>query len=448
MTDNTQQTPELDLTQFFETEYIDFAVYDNVRKIACYVDGQKNSGRKIMHTVLQQNIDKFTKVSNLGPKVQDFAQYLHGSLEGSVVNMTANYVGSGNNMPLLEGDGNFGSTFIPEAAATRYIFARMSPVLKKLFVKDDFDNLPAQTFEGSKIEPRYYVPALPLIAINGSEGISIGFAQRILPRDPAEIIKWVEQRAKNKKKITADLTPHWLGMKCVVENDGDPHQWAINGSWRRKSSTRIVIESLPIGFNLASYLKVLNKLVEDKQIKDYDDRSDNDIFEFEIKVDRHFTERDDDWIQRKLRLTRKVTENYTCIDENNKVIIFDSIEDVLEAWYQMRIKYNDLRKQLVLKKLTDEIEYASARASFVEGVVNKHIELRSNSEKNIIEEAEDYDPKLIGMVPQFLKLAMRTLTAEEISKLRKRVKELKKEYTEYDKQSFEDILLADVARIK
>ena len=66
--------------------------------------------------------------------------------------MTANYVGSGNNLPLLEGDGNFGSSFIPDAAATRYIFARMNPVLKQLFVKDDYVNLNEQNFEGVTIE--------------------------------------------------------------------------------------------------------------------------------------------------------------------------------------------------------------------------------------------------------------------------------------------------------
>jgi len=91
-------TKQLPLEGFFKNEYIDFSVYDNVRKLGNYIDGQKNASRKIVHTVLQQNIDKFIKVSNLGPKVQDYAQYLHGSLEGTIVNMTANYVGSGNNV--------------------------------------------------------------------------------------------------------------------------------------------------------------------------------------------------------------------------------------------------------------------------------------------------------------------------------------------------------------
>ena len=241
MTDSTSQA-KVKLEDFFSNEYIDFSVYDNVRKLASYIDGQKNASRKILHTVLQQKIDKFLKVSNLGPRVQDYAQYLHGSLEQTVVNMTANYVGSGNNVPLLEGDGNFGSAFINEAAATRYIFARSNPILNKLFVSDDFVNLEHQDFEGAKIEPRFYVPTLPLLLINGSEGVSIGFAQKILPRNPAEIARWVQQAALKQPK-TADLTPYWEGMKCTVEQGETPVQWLIKGNFVRNTGTKITIDA-------------------------------------------------------------------------------------------------------------------------------------------------------------------------------------------------------------
>jgi DNA topoisomerase-2 len=437
---------QLPLEDFFKNEYIDFSVYDNVRKLANYIDGQKNASRKIVHTVLQQNIDKFVKVSNLGPKVQDYAQYLHGSLEGTIVNMTANYVGSGNNVPLLEGDGNFGSAFINEAAATRYIFARMSPVLKSLYIKDDFVNLQHQDFEGAKIEPRYYVPVLPMIAINGSEGVSIGFAQKILPRKPKEIIKWVKQRAEG-ARITANLTPHWEGMKCTVNKGESKVQWEITGSFTRKTKHRITIDALPVGYTLKQYQAVLDKLVDDKVIKDYEDFSDNDEFEFEIQVDRAFGERTDEWIMTKLKLIKKVTENFTCIDENNKIVIFNSINELLEAWYAKRIEYNDLRKQHLLASMQEEMDYTNARAKFIQGVVEEAIELRNTKETAIIAQAEAYDAVLQGRVKGFLGLPMRSLTTEEIAKLKAKAKALKAEITEYKKKTFEDILIQDLDEI-
>jgi DNA topoisomerase-2 len=440
-------TKQLPLEDFFKNEYIDFSVYDNVRKLANYIDGQKNASRKIVHTVLQQNIDKFTKVSNLGPKVQDYAQYLHGSLEGTIVNMTADYVGSGNNVPLLEGDGNFGSAFINDAAATRYIFARMNPILKSLYVKDDFVNLEHQDFEGAKIEPRYYMPVLPMLAINGSEGVSIGFAQKILPRKPKEIVKWVKQRAAG-ERITANLTPHWEGMNCVVNKGESKVQWEITGSFTRKTKHRITIDALPVGYTLKQYQAVLDRLVEDKVIKDFDDLSDNDVFEFEIQVDRAFGERTDDWILNKLKLIKKVSENFTCIDENNKIVIFNSLKELLEAWYVKRIEYNDLRKQHLLASMQEEMDYTNARAKFIQGVVDGAIELRNTKEAAVIVQAEAYDSILQGRVKGFLGLPMRSLTAEEIAKLKAKAKSLKAEIADYSKKSFETILVEDLNLIK
>jgi len=443
MTTQATTPPEMKLEDFFSTEYIDFSVYDNVRKLGSYIDGQKNAARKILHTVIQQKIDKFTKVSNLGPKVQDYAQYLHGSLEGTVVNMTADYVGSGNNIPLLQGDGNFGSTFIPEAAATRYIYARSSDQLKNLFNPDDFVNLEHQNFEGAKIEPRFYMPTLPLILINGSEGVSIGFAQKILPRDPKQIIKWVRDTA-NGKKSKADLTPYWNGMRCTVEQGENSAQWLIKGSFKRNTKTNLTVDALPVGYTLKQYQAILDRLVDDKAIKGYDDLSDNDVFEFNIQVDRGFGDRPDQWIMEKLKLIKKVTENYTCIDENNKVIVFDSVEQILDAWYTKRIKYNELRKANNLAVMQEKMDDMNAKAKFIVGVVTEEIELRNNKEEDIIKQAIKFDPVLEHRVKKYLGLPMRSLTNEEIIKLQNQATELDKEITNYKKLSYEDILLEDL----
>lgn len=443
----TEAVNTLALEDFFKEEYIDFSVYDNVRKLASYIDGQKNASRKILHTVIQQNINKFLKVSNLGPRVQDYAQYLHGSLEQTVVNMTANYVGSGNNIPLLEGDGNFGSAFINEAAATRYIFARANPILDKLFVQDDFVNLEHQNFEGAKIEPRFYVPTLPMLLVNGSEGVSIGFAQKILPRNPRELIKWVRATAEGKKS-KADLKPYWEGMQCTVEQGENEAQWLIKGSFTRNTSTKLTIDALPVGYTLKQYQDVLDKLVDDKVIKSYDDMSDNDVFLFQVYYERTMSKRSDEWWETKLKLVKKVTENYTCIDENNKIVVFPNVEQLLDAWYTKRIQYNDLRKQNNLNVMTEKMEDADAKSRFIQGVVDGAIELRNNTEEKIIAEAAAYDAMLTDRARKYLSLPMRSLTKEEIAKLKKTVKELKAEIATYKKLSFEDILITDLDGIK
>jgi DNA gyrase/topoisomerase IV subunit A len=259
-------------------------------------------------------------------------------------------------------------------------------------------------------------------------------------------LKWVKQRATG-ERITANLTPHWLGMRCTVEKGESPVQWEITGSFVRTTKHRITINALPVGYTLKQYQDVLERLVEDKVIKDYDDLSDNDVFEFEIQVDRAFGERTDEWILNKLKLIKKVSENFTCIDENNKIVIFSSLSELLEAWYAKRIEFNDLRKQHLLASMQEEMDYTNARAKFIQGVVDEAIELRNTKEADVIAQAEAYDVILQGRVKGFLALPMRSLTAEEIAKLNAKAKALKAEIAAYKKHTFEEILVKDLDTI-
>jgi len=434
------------ISQFFENEYIDFSAYDNVRKIASYVDGLKNASRKIIFTLSEQNIDSFVKVANLGPKVQDFSQYLHGSLEGTIVNMTANYVGSGNNVALLSGDGNFGSRFIPQAAATRYIFAKTNPIVKKIFDREDNQLLEKQFFEGDRIEPKCFVPTLPMIAINGSEGLSIGFAQKILPRDPEQVKLWVQQKAKG-EKITADLTPHWVGQDFVVESGETEAQWVIRGSVEVVSANRVRVTSLPVGMTLKNYHDILDKLIDTKVIRDYEDRSDEDVFDFEIQADKSFVALPEEKLLDKLKLIKRVSENFTCVDEHNRIIQFDNLTQLLDKWYDKRIEMNDIRKEAILTRLARLKEESNAKAIFIQGVVDGDIELRNRKESEIIQDGENYNDILKGRMDKMISLQMRSLTVEEIQKQKKKIREIETEMKSFKKLTLEDITINDVEAI-
>ena len=179
------------IDNFFNTRLVNYASYDNLRKIASCIDGLKNASRKVMYTVLEKNIKDNVKVLQLANKSAEFADYLHGDLSGVCITLLANksaefadylhgdlsgvcitlgqdFSGT-NNVPLLKKSGNFGTRSIHEASAPRYIFAKGSELFFKIYSKEDNDILDVQYFEGSKIEPRFYVPALPMLLINGLE---------------------------------------------------------------------------------------------------------------------------------------------------------------------------------------------------------------------------------------------------------------------------------------
>ena len=68
-------------------------------------------------------------------------------------------------------------------------------------------------------------------------------------------------------------------------------------------------------------MKVLDSLEDDKKIVSYKDLSDNDIFKFEVSfLTKDLEQLSDDDILERLKLIKKVSENYTVLDENNKII--------------------------------------------------------------------------------------------------------------------------------
>ena len=207
---------KIKVEEFFNTDYVDSASYDNLRKIGSITDGLKNSSRKIIHTMIDKNIKEKTKVARLTSTVAEHTEYLHGEigLSGVMVNLAQNFVGA-NNIPFIKRDGNFGTRHKPAAAAPRYIKTRKEDYLDKLYMKDDYPILISQQFEGINIEPRYFMPIIPMLLINGSEGISSGFAQKILPRDPKTIISELTKILKGTKKLeNVKLgSPYWKGFK-------------------------------------------------------------------------------------------------------------------------------------------------------------------------------------------------------------------------------------------
>lgn len=418
------------LTDFFETDFVNYASYDNLRKIASYIDGQKNASRKILYTVLEKNIKDKLKVSQLAAKVSEFAEYLHGSLDGVVVNLAQDFPGT-NNLPLLQKKGNFGTRFTPEASASRYIFTYGADIFFKLFKKEDCPVLISQTFEGDKIEPRFYVPTLPLILINGSEGISSGFAQKILPRSKKNILEATKQVLTGKNPSAKLLVPYFEGFSGEVEA-GDPGQWKIKGKFEQTSPNRITITEIPVYCSLKTYIKVLEDLEEEGFINSFKDLSNEDKFKFEVKIpSKTLGSMSDDEILNKFKLVKLVTENFTCLDENNKIREFKDAEEVLKAYADIKLKFLAARKEYLLKVLDNDITILKAKLKFITFMVKSGLKKSDLfSDKFLKEHLETGGyPRVSGSWDYLIKIPVGSLTTDKIAELKKQiqVKESEKE---------------------
>lgn len=438
---------DLNITEFFNTNYCNFGSYDNMRKIANIVDGNKISSRKCLHIVLKDNIKEAFKVQNLCARVGERTNYIHGatSLYGVIVGMAQDFVGT-NNIPLFKRKGNFGTRLIPEASADRYIFTCKEDYLDTIFKPEDNDLLIEQEFEGSIIEPQFYVPILPMILVNGALGLTAGFSQKILQRDPKELIKWIRCKLTG-KKFTGKLLPYFNGFKGSVKQIND-NTFDIFGKYEKIASNKIEITDLPCGpgtggySDLNSYLSVLDKLVDDKKIKDYNDYSEANNYKIVVTFYRNQgLDIDSCDIYKELKLIKTVTECYTSLNENNKIVEYNSIFEILNAYYKIRFEYYEKRKKLILQKLTDKILQDVSKYTFIKGVIDEtiilknksleNIEKQLSSIKNIIKVNDSYD--------YLLNMSMSSITKEKYLKLKENLKELKTEFNEIKEITIEQM---------
>ena len=433
------------ISEFFNNDYVDQASYDNLRKIASLIDGQKNASRKVLYTLLEKNIKEKVKVSQLGSKVAEFAEYLHGNLDGVIVNLGQDFPGT-NNIPLVQKKGNFGTRFSQEASASRYIYAYGTDKFFELFKKDDTPILKHQFFEGQQIEPMFYVPSLPILLVNGSEGVSSGFAQKILPRNPEDIKKYIKDKIQGKNsKVT--LIPFYNGFKGTIEQGENSTQWLIKGVMKVTGINKVEISEVPIGYDLKSYIDVLDKLEDDKVIQGYRDKSENDNFSFEVTVPSKFLK---EWPQEelmnKLKLIKKVSENYTCIDENNKIVVCESIQEIIDHYIEVKLKSLESRKEHLKAKLEDEIRYDYSKYLFIKMIVENSLIVAKRKKDDIIKDLDKVQDILTkdDSYDYLLNMNILSLTEERMTKLESDIKTKKADLDVLIKKSIQQLWTEEI----
>lgn len=437
----------MQLSNFFNSDFVDYASYDNLRKIGSCIDGLKNASRKVIFTVLEKNIKEPIKVSQLANKVAEYAEYLHGSLDGVVVNLGQDFSGT-NNVPLLQKKGNFGTRFAQEASAPRYIFTYGSKNLFTLFKKEDLKILKEQMFEGERIEPVFYVPTLPLILVNGSEGVSSGFAQKILPRNPKNIIKYLTNKIQGKRNNKDLLKPFFNDFKGTVEQGETSFQWLIKGKIERTNKNQITISEIPVGYDLKTYIKVLKTLEDNKVILDWDDLSDKE-FKFIVKMNpKDLDKLSEDEILDRLKLVKKVTENLTCLNANNQIQEFQSVEEILDYYFKVKMEYLGKRKNYLVQELKTDLDILNAKITFIKAILDKSLVIEKQPKDKIVKNLEKIiTVKVQDSYDYLLNMPLYSLTLEKIKALTETLKNSKLKLKETQEKTLENFWLEDLEEI-
>lgn len=186
---------------------------DNIRSIPSVADGLKPGQRKVLFACFKRNLVKEIKVSQLSGYVAENTEYHHGeqSLHSTIISLAQSFVGS-NNINLLEPNGQFGTRMQggKDAASPRYIFTSISRMTRAVFHPADDALLNYLVEDGHHIEPEFYLPTVPMVLINGADGIGTGWSTSIPNFNPVDVVENLKRLMRGEE--LAEMQPWFRGF--------------------------------------------------------------------------------------------------------------------------------------------------------------------------------------------------------------------------------------------
>jgi DNA gyrase/topoisomerase IV subunit A len=402
------------VTEYLDQDYREYAVYVvEERAIPSVIDGFKPTQRKVIFVadkVWRNGSEKPLKIFQLAGKVASDAHYHHGdgSLSGAIVGMAQKFK---NSMPVLEEIGQFGSLRSPEAGAPRYISTKLHRNFRLLYM--DFDLLTPRHEEGNEIEPKYFLPIIPTVLLNGGSGIAVGFATNILNRNPLDLIDACLKELDG--KAYKEPSPWYYGFsgECIKDPE-NPMSWLFRGQFDVKNTSTLEITELPPSMTYEKFDSHLSTLEDTRRITGYDNNCKANI-NYVLKFRREDLKslQDSGRLARTLKMEEKQSENFTVLDENGDLKIFNNAVEIIQYFVKFRLTYYIKRKEFLINKISQELTLLSNKARFIKMIIDGKLKINNTPRAQIISALEiaKFD-QVNGSYSYLLSLPIHTLTKE------------------------------------
>ena len=400
---------EVSFNDFIEKEFKHFSNYDLERSIPSICDGMKPSQRKIMFSCFKRNLKNEIKVAQLAGYASEHSAYHHGemSLQGTIIKLAQDYVGS-NNINFLKPNGQFGTRMLggKDSASSRYIFTKLNNITFQLFNQNDFPLFRYHNEDGLKIEQEWYLPILPTVLLNGTQGIGTGYSSNIPNFNPLDVINAI--KCKLKGKSYPDLMPWYRNFKGTITqiNNGS---YESKGCWSKIGSDRILITELPVGTWIEDYKQYLETLLIDKQkpnskqvLLSFDDNSSETQVSFLLRFKAitlmRIMKKGEASLVKMLKLTTTKSTNLRNMhlySTEGNIKKYHTVNEIIDEYYDLRLEYYQKRKDYLMDKLQAELKLIGFKAKFINEILNDTIDLRKKK-KTIISQLlkEKQYPKL------------------------------------------------------
>ena len=390
------------LHQLFDKNFLEYTSYViRDRAIPTIDDGLKPVQRRILQTLFNMEDGRFHKVANVVGGTMKLHPHGDQSIFAALVNLS-------NKGFLITQQGNFGNIFTGDrASAARYIECRLSPLAKEVLFNKDLTEY-VESYDGRMLEPVTLPAKIPLLLLQGAEGIAVGMATKIMPHNFCELLEAQKKILLNKEFILFPDFPQGGFVDVSNYEDGNG-KIRCRARIEEENEKTILIKEIPYTTTTQSLTDSVEKAAKTGKIKitSINDYTAEEV-EIEIKLARGVYAKDT--IKALYAFTDcevPITPNLTLI--NGTTPQTTSVSEVLKhnTW---KLK-DDLQKGLKidLGRLEEKLHARLLEQIFIEERLYKNIE-EETSYKAVIKSVEE------GLA-NFTAELLRPVTKEDIEKL-------------------------------
>lgn len=244
----------------FRQNYIEYASYViKDRAIPDIEDGLKPVQRRILHTLIEMDDGRFHKVANVVGSAMHYHPHGDASIYTALVNLA-------NCDLFIDKQGNYGNFMTgDEAAAARYIECRLLPFAKKVLYNPEITQY-EESYDGRSKEPVVFPAKIPVVLIQGTEGIAVGMSTKILPHNALEVI---DAQIASIRGEEFHLYPDFPGggIMDVSDYQDGLGSVAVRAKLDTSNPKKIIIEELPYGVDSEKMIQSIDAAAKKGKLK-------------------------------------------------------------------------------------------------------------------------------------------------------------------------------------
>jgi DNA topoisomerase II len=292
--------------------------------------------------------------------------------------MAQDFVGS-NNVNLLVPSGQFGTRLIggSDSASPRYIFTYLSPITRLLFPEVDEALLSYCEDDGQLIEPYYYCPIIPMLLVNGCQGIGTGWSSNIPPYNPMDVMNYIRAKLKNDSHFPT-IRPYARGFTGTIEEKSSGY--VTSGRVKKLNKNTISIDELPFRCWTTSYKNFLLNLQQNGVISNFFENHTTTKVSFKVTIDASQIGIIDNSqsLQSTFKLQKSLlTSNMHAFDADGVIRKYDDPKTIADDFFSVRMKLYEDRKSVLESEMQYFAQLARNKAKFIQTVTDNDIDLLS-----------------------------------------------------------------------